>query len=173
MISKKKKKSIIKDLREKIEKSQAIYFTDFSGVSVPAVNLLRRQLKEKEGLAKVAKKNLMDIAFSRNGYHFDLRNKFAGSLMLDFAFSDPLVIAKLIWKFSKKNKTFKILGGIMDGKFISDEEVKKLAQIPSSEILLGRLVGSLALPIRNLNYVLKGNIIKLVYALSALQRQRA
>jgi len=173
MISKTKKKAIISDLEEKIKKSRAIYFTGFSGVSVSALNLLRRQLKEKEGLAKVAKKSLINIAFSRNGYHFDLRNKFAGPLMLNFAFSDPLPVAKLIWQFSRKNKTFKIWGGVTEGRFISTEEVKQLAQIPSREILLGRLVGSLASPIRSLNYVLKGNITKLVYVLSALQKQKA
>lgn len=173
MISKDKKKSIINDLIEKIKRSEAIYFTDFSGVTVPAISLLRRQLKEEDGLAKVAKKSLIDIAFARNDYHFRLGNKFPGSLMLNFAFSDSLSIAKLIWQFSKKNKAFKILGGIIDGKFISDEEVKKLARIPSQEVLLGRLVGSLALPMRNLNYILKGNIIKLVYVLSALQKQKS
>jgi len=52
---------------------------------------------------------------------------------------------------------------------LTTEEVIQLAQIPSREVLLGRLVASLTSPIRNFNYVLKGNMIKLVYALNAFQ----
>ncbi len=169
MINREQKKTIIRDLVDKIKKAQAIYFTDFTGTTVPVINAWRRQLQEKEGTAKVAKKNLINIALSRSGYNLDLKDRFNGSLMLNFAYADPLEVAQLIWKFSKKNKSFKVLGGLMEGKFITSETIKQLAQIPSRDALLGRLVGSLASPIRNFNYVLKGNISKLVYVLAAVR----
>jgi len=52
---------------------------------------------------------------------------------------------------------------------LTTEEVIQLAQIPSREVLLGRLVASLASPIRNFNYLLNGNTRKLIYALEAIQ----
>jgi len=172
MIGQKKKKLIINDLLDKIKQSQAVYFTNFSGLSVPAMNQLRSQLKEKEGEAKVAKKTLIDIAFNRFGNPIDLRKQFPGSLMLNFAFSDPLSIANTIWKFSKKNEELQILGGIIDGKLISKEEVVQLAQTPSRDILLGRIVGSLVSPLQQLVYVLNGNMQKLVVALDQIKESK-
>ncbi len=172
MIDQKKKKLIINNLLDKIKRSQAIYFANFSGLSVPAMNQLRSQLKEQEGEAKIAKKTLIDVAFTHFGQPVDLRKQFPGSLMLNFAFTDPLGIANVIWKFSKKNEKLQILGGIINGKLISKEEVVQLAQIPSRDVLLGRLVGSLVSPLQQLAYVLNGNMQKLVVALGQIRESK-
>lgn len=173
MITKKEKQEIIQSLLANIRKSQAVYLSKFQGVTVSQANDLRSQLREKEGLAKVAKKNLIDIAFNRAGYKLGLKEKYSGSLMLSFAFDDPLGVAKTIWGFSKKNKTFQILEGVIDNQIVGQDKIQQLALIPSREILLGQVVGAIASPIRKLNYVLEGNILKLVYALSSLQKKLA
>ena len=173
MISKKKKKEIIQDLLDNIKRAKAIYLSKFQGITVSQANDLRSQLREKEGLAKVAKKNLIDIALRRSNYNLGVRNKYSGSLILSFAFDDPLAVAKIIWNFSKKNKTFQILEGIVEQQIVEKEKIQQLAQIPSRDVLLGQVVGAIASPIRGLNYVLEGNILKLVYALSAIQRTQS
>lgn len=172
MITKDKKRKIVEELLEDITKAEAIYFTAFSGLNVSKISQLRNNLRQVETKAKVVKKTLADLSFQKAGFDLDILNKknqFNNSIMFEFAFGDPILSAKTIWQFSKQNKNLKILGALMDGKTLKAEEVVQLAQISSREVLLGRLVASLASPIRNFNYVLKGNMIKLVYALSALQ----
>lgn len=172
MINKEKKQKIVEELIENINKAQAIYFTDFSGLDVSKINELRNNLRQIETKAKVAKKNLIDVSFKKLGTHLNIREKTQNPVMIEFAFGDPILAAKTIWKFSKENEQLKILGALFNNEFLSTEKVVQLAQIPSREVLLGRLVASLASPIRNFNYVLKGNLNKLVYALKAIQNTK-
>ena len=169
MISRNKKEQIVKELTDLIQKSKSIYFTSLSGLNVSQVSNLRKSLRTINGKAKVAKKTLVDLSFKQVGIPMKVKDNFPESILMEFALGDPIALAKSIWQFSKTNEQFKILGGVMDGKVLTIEEVVQLAKIPSQEVLLGRLVSSLASPIRNFNYVLKGNMIKLIYALSALQ----
>jgi large subunit ribosomal protein L10 len=172
MISKEKKQQIIKELLEQIKKAKAIYFVNFLGLKVSEINELRQRLKQNNSVAKVVKKNLAGLALSQAGYENRIADDNVDSLMINFAFEDPISTAKALWSFSKKNNKFRVLGGILDGAFLASEEVIKLAKIPSKEILLGRLVGSVASPIQRLLYTLNGNIQKLVVVLEGIKAIR-
>jgi len=169
MISKEKKEQIIKELSEQIKKAKAIYFAKFLGLKVSEMNELRKALKKDNAKAKVVKKNLAKIVFSQEGYKEEVSNGEANSFMVNFAFEDPINTAKVLWNFSKKNDKFQILGGITNGEFLDAEKVIRLAKIPSKDILLGRLVGSIASPIQRLLYTLNGNIQKLVVVLEGIK----
>ncbi len=169
MISKEKKEQIIKELSEQIKKAKAIYFAKFLGLKVSEMNELRQELKKDNAKARVVKKNLAKIVFSQKGYKDEISNDEANSFMVNFAFDDPISTAKVLWNFSKKNDKFQILGGVTDGVFLDAEKVIRLAKIPSKDILLGRLVGSIASPIQRLLYVLNGNIQKLVVVLEGIK----
>jgi len=71
--------------------------------------------------------------------------------------------------FLEKNNKFQILGGITEGAFLDAEKLIRLAKIPSKDILLGRLVGSIASPMQHLLYTLNGNIQKLVVVLERVK----
>jgi len=165
MISKEKKEQIIKELSEQIKKAKAIYFAKFLGLKVSEMNELRQELKKGNSKAQVVKKNLAKIVFSQKEYKDEIFNSEASSFMVNFAFDDPIKTAKALWNFSKKNDKLQILGGITDGAFLDAEEVIKFAKIPSKDILLGRLVGSIASPMQRLLYTLNGNLQKLVVVL--------
>ncbi|MGB9763281.1 MAG: 50S ribosomal protein L10 [Minisyncoccia bacterium] len=169
MISKSKKIEIVKELTDLIKLARAIYITGFSGLSVQELSKLRKMIRDVKGKAKVAKKTLADIAFKRNNIALSVKESIKEPLMFEFGLEDPIVLAKVLWQFSKQNEKLKILGGYLEGQVLNAQDIKSLAQLPSREVLLGRLVSSLTSPIRNFNYVLKGNMVKLVYALSALQ----
>jgi large subunit ribosomal protein L10 len=169
MTPKSKKKEIVKELTELTKSSKAIYITGFSGLTVGEVSDLRKMIRQVNGKAKVAKKTLADIAFKKNGINLTVKDTIKEPLMFEFGLEDPISLAKILWQFSKQNEKLKILGGYLEGQILSAQDVKALAQIPPREVLLGRLVSSIASPISNFNYVLKGNISKLVYILSALQ----
>jgi len=169
MISKEKKRQIIKELSEQVKKAKAIYFAKFLGLKVSEINELRQELKKDNAKARVVKKNLAKVVFSQEGYKDEISNDEENSFMINFAFEDPISTARALWSFSKKNNKFRVLGGILNGTFLASEEVIKLAKIPSKEILLGRLVGSVASPIQRLLYTLNGNIQKLVVVLEGIK----
>ena len=169
MISKEKKQQIIKELLEQIKDAKAIYFVNFLGLKVSKMNGLRQELKKGNAKARVVKKNLAKIIFSQEGYMNEIIDDKASSLMVNFAFEDPINTAKALWNFSRKNDKFQILGGITEGAFLDAAEVIKLAKIPSKDILLGRLVGSIASPMQHLLYTLNGNIQKLVVVLERVK----
>ncbi len=169
MISKEKKEQIIKELLEQVKEAKAVFFVNFLGLKVSEMNGLRQELKKDNAQARVVKKNLAKIVFSQEDYVKEITGDKASSLMVNFAFEDPINTAKALWSFSRKNNKFQILGGITEGAFLNAEKVITLAQIPSKDILLGRLVGSISSPIQRLLYTLNGNIQKLVVVLGGVK----
>jgi len=169
MISKEKKEQIIKELLEQVKEAKAVFFVNFLGLKVSEMNGLRQELKKDNAQARVVKKNLAKIVFSQEDYVKGITGDKASSLMVNFAFEDPINTAKALWSFSRKNNKFQILGGITEGAFLNAEKVIRLAQIPSKDILLGRLVGSISSPMQRLLYTLNGNIQKLVVVLEGVK----
>ena len=95
-----------------------------------------------------------------------------GPLAMVSSDTDPVVAAKLISEFIKENRIMEIKGGLVEGKVIDAEGVKSLANLPSREVLLARLLGSMQSPITGFVTVLQGNIRNLVYALDAVRQQK-
>jgi len=164
-LTKAKKEKILEDLIEKLKKQKAIFLCDFAGVKVKDLSVLRRKLKEVGNDIKVAKKTLMDIAFKKTNINLETR-KMIGEIAIVFSFSDEILPAKILYQFSKENEKLKILGGFSNDKFWSKEEVIELAQLPSREELLAKLVGSVSAPIANFVNVLQANIKGFIYLLA-------
>ena len=97
---------------------------------------------------------------------------FRGSLASSFGYQDPISLIKVLAKLSKENADFKILGGMVEGKVLSAAEIKELSKIPSKEVLLARLVGSIKGPISGFANVLRGNLRNLVGVLNAIQNNK-
>ncbi|MDD5760580.1 MAG: 50S ribosomal protein L10 [Candidatus Pacebacteria bacterium] len=169
MISKEKKIQIVEDLTAEIQKAKAVYLASFLGLKVSEIGELREELRRNSSTAQAVKKNLAQVAFSKSGYKEKIVYDKNGSLMVSFAFEDPLKTAKILWSFSKKNEKFQILGGIAENKFLNPEEVAQLAKISSQDILFGRIVGSMSSPTQRLLYALNGNIQKLVIVLGGIK----
>jgi len=166
--TKAQKQKVIEDLTQSLNSQKAVVFVDFQGLKVKDMVDLRQNIKEVGGQLKVAKKTLIKIALEKTG--LKLEKELEGELALIFAFEDPLSILKTVYKFSQTNESLKILAGVFEGKFIEKEEVVALAQLPSREELLVRLVGSISSPISGFVNVLQGNIRGLVYVLSAIKK---
>jgi len=171
MLTKTQKKELIKDLADKIKRQQALVFTDISGVSVADMQKLRRELRKAGIDYKVAKKSLINLALKEAKQETDIE-KVAGSLGLAFSYADPVSPAKIIFKFSKDHKNLKVVGGIMENRFLSFAEVEALSRIPSREELLAKFVWSIKGPLSGLVNVLQGNLRNLIGVLSALKNNK-
>lgn len=171
-ITKAKKQELTRELIERFKKQKISIFSDFHGISVAKLQALRRTLKKGEAEYKVAKKTLIDRALFDAGIPLKTK-EFRGEMGITFGYGDEATSAKTLLKFSKANETFKILGGILNGKLLNGKQVIALAKLPSREVLLAQVVGAMAGPIRGLVTVLRGNIKNLVVVLSKIKENKS
>ncbi|MCD6500775.1 50S ribosomal protein L10 [bacterium] len=169
--SREQKQKIIEDLKEKIQKQKSIVFVDFSGLQAPILWQLREELKELEGSFQVVKKTLLKNILKnlKKEDFLEEIEKIKGQLALAFGFEDEIAPFRICYKIAKDNENLKILGGILGNEFLTPEKVMEIAQLPTREEFLARLVGSLQSPISGLANILKGNLRKLIYILSQIK----
>jgi len=167
--NKSQKKKIVDDLKEKIEKQKIFFFVDLKGLKVKDLSDLKKRLKKIDSQLKVSKKTLLNLALKEKKIEIDAK-KINGEIAAVFGFSDEISPAKIAYQFSLENKNLKILGGYFDGKFREAEEMITLAQLPTKDELLSRLVGSISAPVTNFVNVLHGNLRSLVYILSEIKK---
>lgn len=167
-ITKAQKQKVVHELADKFKRTKIAIFSDFHGVSVAKSQQLRRTLKKDEAEYKVSKKTLLDRALNDAG--MGLKTKaLEGEVGVTFGFGDQIAPAKTLLKFAKENETFKIRGGILNGRILNEKEVVALAKLPSREVLLAQLVGALSGPMRGLALVLQSNIRNLVVVLNKIK----
>ena len=183
-LTKEKKQKSLKDLKESISKQKSIIFADFSKVNSKDLFSLRKILKESGCLLKIGKKTLIRIAFGQSNISFwnKIKSSVPGQLALVFGIEDEIAPARISNEFFKKNENFKILGGIFPAeggsasggerryKFIEKDKVLALANLPSRNELLAKMVGSLSSPMSGFVNVLQGNIKGLITILSKINQ---
>lgn len=145
-LTKEKKQSLLQDLKTVIAKQKSVIFVDFSKVNSKDLFDLRKKLKASGCMLKVGKKTLIRVAFGQSNISFwnNIKKNIPGQLALVFGLEDDIAPARISHTFTKTNENFKILGGIFENRFIEKERVLALANLPSRNELLSRLVGSLS-----------------------------
>jgi len=167
--TKEQKKKVVEELKEKIAKQKIVIFADFTKLKVKELSNLRKQLKKVDSELKVAKKTLSKIAFKEGGLEIDTK-KLEGEIALIFGYKEEIPPAKTVYQFSQENPALKILGGFLENKLREAKEIVELAQLPTREELLAKLVGSISAPVSNFVHVLQANIKGLIFALSAIKK---
>jgi len=173
--SKIQKQEILRNLEEKIKKSKSVVFAGFNALTVKDNENLRAQLRQENSEYYVAKKTLMNIAFKDQIEGLNVRD-LDGKLAAIFSYEDEVAPAKVIGNFRKdkeKQERVFFLGGILENKLLSKEEVEALSKLPSKTELYAKLVGSLNAPISGFVNALAGNLRNLVYVLKAIEEKKA
>ena len=170
-LTKEQKQKQIKDIKEKVLNQKSMVFVDFNKVSSKDMFSLRTLLKESGCNLKIAKKTLIRIAFGQSNISFwnKIKSAVPGQLALVFGIEDEVAPARISNQFAIKHENFKILGGIFENRFIEKEKVLALANLPTKQELLGRMVGSISSPMSGFITVLQGNIKGLVVVLSKIK----
>lgn len=164
-ISREKKEEIVKDLTSKFKDSNVAVLTDYRGLDVESIQKLRKAAFDKGIDYRVAKNTLFTMAAKNAGIEVS-EDVFNRPVAIAFGYKDEVDSPKLINEFAKENDTLEIIGGIVDGKFVSTETILNLANLPSREELYAKIVGSLASPLRGVVTVLQGNLRGLVSVLN-------
>lgn len=155
--------------KEKLKDSTALYFTDFTGLSVKSMETLRKELKKSKGNYIVLKNTLGFLALKDLGYdENDTKQLFVGPTGIAIAFEDPIALAKII----ASHKDLKIKGSFIEGKFYSREGVIEFSKIPSKDALYAQLVGSLNM-LGNLVSVCEGILRNFISTLEAMKNKEA
>ncbi len=102
-----------------------------------------------------------------------VREHIQGPIGMAMGYSDAAQVAKSAIEFAKKNEKFEVLGGIIDGAYCDESALKKIAELPSREVLLSIMAGTFNAPATKMAQLLTATVTKLGYALNALKDQKA
>lgn len=167
------KAAVVEEMKAMLQESQGVVFVGFSGLTVAAVTKLRRKFREGNVEYKVIKNTLTRIAANEVGYE-GLSEFLEGPTAVAYSKEDAVAPAKILKEFIKETKTeaLSVKVGIADGQIIDAAGVDALANLPSRDELIAKVVGSMQAPISGLVNVLQGNIRNMVYVLDAVRAKK-
>lgn len=149
------KKQIVAELADKMKNASSGVLVDYKGINVADDTQLRVEMRKNNIDYKVIKNTLIRFAAKEAGLD-GLDAVLEGTTALAISADDVIAPAKVVAEFAKKNEDiYNIKAGFMDGKVVSVEEIMALANLPSKEVLLAKVVGGLQSPIFGLALVLK------------------
>ena len=156
---------VVSEIKEKFQNAQSVVVVHFSGNTVEEVTKLRNQCREAGVEYCVLKNKLVERALNELNIE-GLNDQLTGPNAYAFGMTDAVAPAKVIYDFINKNKKEKdnlaVKAGLMGTELMDEAAVKALSEVPSRDVLLARLVGSIHAPVSNL-----------VYALEAIRKQKA
>ena len=161
------KSAAIAELKEKFENSSAILLTEYRGLTVAAMQTLRRSLGANAEY-KVAKNTLTAIAAKQAGVE-GLDDALAGPTAIAFVTGEVSEAAKAIRDFAKDNPALVGKGGVLEGTVLSAGDVAKFADLESREVLLAKAAGVLKAALFQAAYVFQAPVSKTVRTIDALR----
>lgn len=166
-----KKEAAIGELKERLEQSGNLFFTNYAGLTVEEITRLRDELRKDGSSYSVAKNTLFSIA-AGDDLAGKLEQFLHGPTAIVFAGSDPVAPAKALKKFSDDVKPIEVKAAYIEGRVVDAAAVKALAALPSRDELIAKAVGSIASPLRGLVTVLNGNLSGLARVLNSIREQK-
>jgi len=160
------KETKIEKFQNEVKSTRAIVLAEYKGLTVHELEDLRVKLRAAGGHLRVIKNTLARVAFNSLGIE-DLNTDLGGQVAFVFSDRDAVLGPKVANDFAKKNEVFKIRSGWFDGKRLSLEEVKSLANLPSKIELQARLVGLLTAPVNEFVVTLCAPIQEFIATLEA------
>lgn len=167
------KVAVVTEVKEKLEAADGILLTEYRGLDVPAMAELRHSLTPAGGEYKIYKNTLVKLAANELG--LDLDELLVGPTALAFvgekadgSKGDPAAVAKALKEYSKTNDKLVIKGGLLDGKAVTAEEIKAIADLPSREVMLSEFAGAMESILGDFAGVLDAKLQEFVGCMDAL-----
>jgi len=166
------KEQVANELHEKLKDFKLAVLTGYSGMDVAKMTALRVVLRKSNAELRVVKNSLLSIA-SRETSFSALDGNFKGPLALAITYGDVIETTKALVDFAKKNANLEIKAGMMDGKILSRDQLTILAELPSREVLIGKLLSLMVGVQTSLVNVLSGVPRNFVQVLDAYRAKKA
>ncbi len=163
-------------LKDKFSRAKVAIFADYKGLKATEADDLRKVLRAQNTEVKVLKNNIARL-ISKEGAMGEevksLMDTVVGPTLVAFAYGDPAAAAKTIHKFSQDHEALKLKDSLLDRKRITVSGVEELAKLPSREVLVAKMLGTLNAPVTNFVGVLAAVPRSLVTVLSAIEKKKA
>jgi len=148
------KQPIVEEIKANLQDAQSAVIVDYRGLTVEQDTRLRKELREAGVIYKVYKNTL--VKFAIEGTEFEsLKDDLEGPNAIAISKTDATAPARILANFAKKADALEIKSGVVEGTYYDQKAIKAIADIPSREELLSKLLGSLQSPIANFARVIK------------------
>jgi len=175
-MNKANKTELATELKDKFSKAQVALFADYKGLTASQADDLRKKLRDTDAEVKVLKNNIARLITKDGAMGDDAKNLMdgvVGPTLVAFAYKDVAATAKAFHKFSKDNEALKLKPSLMGKKAISPADIEELAALPSREVLLAKMLGTLNAPITNFVGVLAAVPRSLLNVLVAIEKKKS
>jgi Ribosomal protein L10 len=171
-MNREEKSQLVEDLTGSIATATNAFLIDFKGITVPQVTELRKQVREAKSSYIVVKNTLALLAL-KDSPMIELREHFTGPTAVAFNNTDAVALAKTLSKFAKDVPTITFKGALFDGKVVPATQIEAIANLPSREELIAKLLYLMQHPIRGLVTVLSATIRNLAVVLDQIAKSRS
>ena len=167
----KEKELIVKGLSDTMKTMSGVVVTDYQGLTVAEISELRAKLRPLKCEFKVLKNTLSRLALKDAGIE-GFEEHFNGPTALAIEKGDPISVSKVLIDFTKDHAKLKLKAGLLGKKVLTPADIKSLAALPSREVLVAKLLGTMNAPITSFVRVLNAVPNSLVYVLEAVRKQK-
>jgi large subunit ribosomal protein L10 len=165
------KESILQEITAAVEASAHVLLADYSGMKVKHFNLLRSNLLEVGARSLVVKNSLLGVALGKLDRGVP-ESALAGKTLMVTGGADITAVAKTLKAFMKEQKVLVLKGGSLNTQMLSEQDVEAMADLPSREVLLGQLVGTVQAPMTQFVGVMHAKVSSLLYVLTAIEDKK-
>ncbi len=171
-MNRQQKALVVEGLKKDFSDSQATFLVGFKGLTVKQMQSLRKELRQKGGTLKIAKARLMLRATEGEAGIEQLIPFLKGQIGLVFASNESPAIAKVLHDFSKGNEALELVAGYLDSQLLDQETIVHLASLPSKEVLLAQVCGTLKAPAIGLAAVLNVLVLRFLWTLKQVGEKK-
>ncbi|MBI3587332.1 MAG: 50S ribosomal protein L10 [Ignavibacteriales bacterium] len=172
-MNKAEKEAIVAEVAEKISRASAMYFADFSGLTVEEETELRREFRKSGIEYRVVKNTLAKKALERVTGYDRVYDKLVGPTGIAFSYEDIIAPAKVIKKFNEKRGKLTLKVAVLEKQVFDGKQLDQLAKLPSKKELMAGIVGSIQAPIAGVVGAIGAVMRDLVNVVDAIEKKKA
>jgi large subunit ribosomal protein L10 len=172
-MNRQQKEQIVADLRQMMTDAQATFLVNYKGLSVASLQQLRKNLRAGGSKFQVAKATLMQKAAQSIDGAGNFSESFKDQVGLVFTKDDVSCAAKQLIAFAQENQSLKVIAGFYEARMLSNQELNFLATLPSRDVLIAQLLGTMQAPMTATVRILYLLIARLVIVLKEIEKKQA
>lgn len=171
-MNRQQKEIAIADIRRMMSEAQGTFLINYKGMTVSSLQGLRKKVRVDGGKVKVTKASLMRIAAQDIQGAEAFASSFRDQVGLVFAGKDISSLAKELANFAKEHEAMKIVAGFYESKVLTQQDIKMLASLPSRDVLIAQLLGTMQAPMTSFVRILNLLIARLAFVLKRIEEQQ-
>jgi large subunit ribosomal protein L10 len=167
------KEAIVAEVAEKVSRATAMYFADFTGLTVEEATELRREFRKAGVEYTVVKNTLAKKALERVTGYDRVYEKLIGPTGIAFSYDDAVAPAKIIKKFGEKTGKLKLKVAVLEKQVFDGSQLDQLSKLPTRGELMSGVIGSIHAPISGIVGAIGAVMRDLVNVIDAIEKKKA